>query len=159
MNPGHTVLIAERAGFAFPGIGGEILFELLIRHFVHPQPSHGDGDSFHVFRARPDADSTEHTVLAATEQAEHLASMILIDRLTENLAEAFGDRIAANNDSVVHAWSDVGCFLVGQPRHQFGRRFAAAHSTFGAVRGWDDLELIAGGSEQFAASRRLAGED
>ena len=88
--------------------------------------------------------------------------MLEVLRLAQDIAHAFGDGVAANDDGgariAVHdAFGDVGGFLIGQASDEFWRRFSAADSALGQRIGLDDFKFIAMFSHQFPSPRGTAG--
>ena len=159
VDPVDSVLIAERAGLAFPQAAGKILLELLLREHVHPQTRDGDADPRLPLGRRPETQPAEHAMFAAAEDFQHLAGVVFVMRLAEHLAIAFGHRIAGEHESIRSSPRHVGRFLISQPRYQFQRALLVAKAAFRRLMGHADLEPIAGLGQQLAAARRSAGQN
>src|SRR3954451_3541971 len=88
--------------------------------------------------------------------------MLAIRRLTEDLAFAFRDGVAADDDAPLDAASDVLGLLKGKASDKLLRRFGLAlwgRPRFGRVARGHDGEVIAGLRQELAAAGRGAGED
>jgi hypothetical protein len=79
-------------------------------------------------------------VLAAPQQLQHLASMYKACRLAEDLAIAFGDRVAADHQTAIDVQGDIAGLLKGQSGYKFRRRLTAADAALGGLMRRDDRE-------------------
>ena len=153
VDPFQSVLKAERAGFTFPCIGVEVGFQLLVGDLVHTQDADRDFDVRLIAGSRPDAKPAVDAVLASSQPLQHFFGMVAVGRLAENHPQAFGDRIAADDDAGLDFGCNVGRFLHSEPRDQFGRRFPTANPALGPRIRRDHLKVVARLPQQFATSR------
>ena len=110
-------------------------------------------------------------MVAGAEPGEHGAGIIFIARFAEDEAVAFGNGIGGNDDGRGFRNLDFGLRILGKllvdcagfAEGQIGNQACgarlAADAAFDIGGGRDDGEIVAGGFEQFASSRRTAGED
>ncbi len=158
-DPRDAILVTERASLSLPRISDQIILQILVRHLIHHQPGDGDLKLFFVAWPLPKTKATENTMFAAAQQLQHMPRVVLVAWFAEYLAEALGDRIAADDDPLLDGRYHVGRFLKGEASDQIRRRFAAANSTLRIFARRDDLEFIAGRFQELTSARRLAGKD
>ena len=109
VDPAEAVLVAERAGFAFPLAAGQVFVELCVGERIHPQPGDGDADERRTFTPAPlrreteikwpQADAGEDAVFAAAELREHRPGIGFVARFAEDEAVAFGDGVGGEDDA------------------------------------------------------------
>src|SRR5687767_10062796 len=87
--------------------------------------------------------------------------MLMVGRLSENLALAFGDRVAADDQAAIDAVGDVAGFLRGQAGDQCGRRFGLfgiCGIGFSGFARRDNGETVASFRQELPSPGRTAGQ-
>src|SRR3990172_8012318 len=111
MDPAEAVLVPKGSGLALPLAAGQVSVNPLVAEKVHRQ--RGDGDALDRLGAiwAPDAQTADDPVSSAAEEPEHLAGMPGIEGLAQDLAVAFGHRVAGHDRCAGCARANVGRLL------------------------------------------------
>src|SRR5262245_46224969 len=99
MNPIDAVLIAKGPCFALPGASCQIGFDLLIREWVHHERSEICVKELRIIGPPPKTQAANDPVLASPKALEHASGILPAAWLAEDLALAFGHRIATDDNA------------------------------------------------------------
>ena len=171
MEPIVSVLIAERARFAFPFFGGDVLVNLFVGDVVHFKL--GFGDSRFENPGLQDAQAADNRMFFSSKGLEHPFGVLGVFRLAENFVS---NNLAAvdfvlkpqrnDRDSVapndcgraLRVFSSFGGVNVENFRlsHSHGvlkRRFVFASRRFDFFVRVNDFKFIPGGGKHFLSPR------
>ena len=165
MEPIGPVLVTEGASLASPEIGFQVVLQGIFAKRIHLQVGDCDLGLGNSGGQRPDAESAVDPVRLPAESGEHAGRVVSILWFAENLATAFGNRVAADDYRQhfilgrVHSSRDIDRLAKCETGDQFRRSTPAANSLVFIDLRIDPLKIVAGFGQQRSPLGRATGEN